>query len=178
MRYHLQEWEGHRPETAEELFNLRQSIKRSRAELGNALLKGRFPTLRYGIVADDISDVQLRTQAIGYLHNFIQDRHGKTASFIDLWNQVRVSDLLVSKGVLSQGSDNVAAPAVPAGVVTTATSWRDSLAASAWAQYQAYLQARNAVGSNEGFGSLLPSGPELQVAAMLNNNLPSQDFFP
>ena len=175
VRYHLAEWGGHLPSDSKELFNLRQSTKRSRAEIGIGLLKGRFPELRYGIVADDIQEVNMITQAIGLLHNYIQDRHGARASIIDLWSSVKVNDECGRRGILTSTINDEQPPAASSApnVPSTATAWRDVMAETAWIQYQNYLEAHPI---QEEPSNLLTAS-ETQAIAGLTSNYPGPDFF-
>lgn len=77
VRYHLKEYGfgTKAPQTAQELFNLRHSVRRSQTvECAWGLLKGRWRILRKGIEVDTMDTVRDVIAACATLHNYMQVR--------------------------------------------------------------------------------------------------------
>ena len=162
-RYHLREFGAGSlvPATAEELFNLRHSVRRSQTiEVAWGLLKGRFKILKVGIDVKTIELVNATVIACTVLHNFIQRRYGVRDTVYDVAQEsvhdvaeeshededeeeeggVTHSDQEEAEGIVP-GPHGVSLPGsdvepIPMEALTTdAASWRRALAEDLWGDY-------------------------------------------
>lgn len=164
-RYHLREFGAGtgRPQTYQELFNLRHSVRRSGTiEIAWGLLKGRFKILRHGICAKYISRVVEVVLACATLHNFIQRRHGVSDSLADVaQNHSSHRQIMVGLGLHHISDDSFDGPLEPVDPLHAATHahpadmqplpteslgsshavWRDTIARAMWDDYCAYFEA-------------------------------------
>ena len=176
-RYHLKEWldSPNPPKDPAELFNLRHSIKRAKAEIGIGLLKGRFRVLRQGIETWSVDQARAITMACAHLHNYIQNRHHATAS---------VRDLIVEE-VARQANDLSVDEAADLGDGTghfgsfrgAANAWRDQCADRAWAQYQIYVANSGTLFTHDDREELARDLSELRAAQYLNGGVVGAQFY-
>jgi hypothetical protein len=124
VRYHHKEWKKGRskPQSKEELFNLRHAQARNIIERGFGVTKKRFPILK------NMPAYPYRIQ-IGFvfscavLHNFIR-MHQSIPDEFDEWDEE-------SEDTSNDAVDNEQHDA-------QAADWRDSIAQSMWTDYLAY----------------------------------------
>ncbi|ETV78025.1 hypothetical protein H257_08242 [Aphanomyces astaci] len=137
-RYHLKEYGQGRlkPQTKEELFNLRHAQLRNCIERIFGILKMRFPVLSCGVRYDYSFQVSL-VMALCVVHNFIrrwgvrQDRFEQDADILRRQQQQEaVSD------------QNDPADHVEDADSDEAKLWRDSIAGTMWVNYQNLLNER------------------------------------
>ena len=162
-RYHLNEWGSKRPQTREELFNLRHSSRRAgRVECAFGMWKSRFRILKNGIDGN-LETVRLVTRSSAFLHNFLIRRfleaHGQTVledtdvgHFLEHSQESGIFDKSTSDEAVEERTiDSITTHAsttdtplhdLPASKrVSAAHNLRDDLATAAWIQYTEYLQA-------------------------------------
>ncbi|KAF0748085.1 hypothetical protein AaE_007474 [Aphanomyces astaci] len=134
-RYHLKEYGrgSRRPQTKEEIFNLRHAQLRNVIERIFGILKKRFPVLVYPVEYDFAFQVDM-VLVLCMLHNFIRI-HGDNDYFDAAPDEAAADDE-------AQRNDRVedAVPDEPES--NEAKLWRDSIASAIWSQYQTTLRNR------------------------------------
>ncbi|KAF0736938.1 hypothetical protein AaE_008962 [Aphanomyces astaci] len=134
-RYHLKEFARgrRRPQTKEELFNLRHAQLRNVVERIFGVLKKRFPVLVTAVEYDYKFQVDL-VLALCMLHNFIR-RHGHDTIEQEVADEVR-----------RQNEEHMGPNDVPlfseALESSEAKMWRDQIAQDMWNQYRSTQRAR------------------------------------
>ncbi|KAI7965366.1 hypothetical protein MJO29_003464 [Puccinia striiformis f. sp. tritici] len=142
VRYHLREnaQAGSRPETKEELFNLRHSMMRNVVERTFGTWKKRFPILVHPL------EYNLRTQrdlvlALAVLHNIIVDSNGYQVNFVIDPNEEGAATGEDDPPPEDEGEE----PEVSlsrARERAANNAWRDGIAEDMWAQYMNHLNTQ------------------------------------
>jgi hypothetical protein len=132
VRYHLKEWESgeRRPQSPQELFNLRHSSLRNVIERSFGVVKKRFPILNNMPAYPFPVQVEL-VMCCFYLHNFIRVTQVYEDEF-DNWTRADEEEASRQQpGTEWSGVDN-----------RDCETWRDSIAADMYRQYENYLAER------------------------------------
>ncbi|GMF46431.1 unnamed protein product [Phytophthora fragariaefolia] len=134
VQYHLKEWapESGRHKTAKELYNLRHAKARNVVERVNGILKRRFKILRVPIEFEFMV-AKAVVFASPCLHNFIR-QHNADDHAVDL------SDEEDSQEDRNEGDDERCADAIDVFPFdfSSASNWRDWMAAAMWDEYQGF----------------------------------------
>ncbi|KAF0705149.1 hypothetical protein AaE_014638 [Aphanomyces astaci] len=136
-RYHLKEYASGRlrPQTKQELFNLRHAQLRNCIERIFGIVKMRFPVLFQGVRYNYKFQVQL-VMALCTLHNFIRLHGGRDDEV-----ERQASDVIRAESQAPiNGNDRANFDDAPES--EEAKVWRDGIAQSMWEQYQQYLVQR------------------------------------
>jgi hypothetical protein len=132
VRYHLKEWEtgNQRPQTKEELFNLRHSMLRNVIERSFGVIKRKFPLLRAMLPYP--FDIQVKLVIAAFtIHNFIRESNEKMGP-------LDRADIDVEEGT-PQDANSECVDSENSQMKT----YRDSIALQMWNDYILYLAERD-----------------------------------
>lgn len=149
----------HRPETREELFNLRHASRRVKIEITIGRMKARWRILRTG-VCGSIKLFNKVAWACACLHNFVEAR--RTESLVEVWERADREEkcLLEKQDRILSVAEEVEAEGGDRGGETQANQWRDRIADKMWEQYKCVFEERGAAE----IMSEMASAAELAVA--------------
>jgi hypothetical protein len=134
VRYHLKEWKlcNLRPQTKEELFNLRHASLRNIIERAFGILKKRFPI--FELMHSYSLHLQINLVLCGVMiHNYIRRNQGYEDEYDNIDDDVGEVDNEGGAAVEEEEHHG------PEGT----SAWRDQIATEMWEQYQEYIINNN-----------------------------------